>query len=313
MGSILAIIREALPPKSTFKVDDVPDLAGKVIIITGANAGVGKETAKVLVARDAKVYIAGRSQERVEQAIQDIKTETGNEALFLKLDLADLTSIKAAAEEFQRKETRLDILYNNAGVMAPPVADVTAQGYDLQFGTNTLGHFYFTKLLLPTLLATAKASPNGTARVINVSSAAHHWHNGSIDFNTLKDGPARKKKYSLMLYGQSKIGNILFSNELFRRYADEGIISTSIHPGNLRSDLYRNMSRIENFIVGLLLYPSAMGALTLLWAGTTDEGLTLGGKYLIPWARVGTPKASTQDPILAKELWTWMEEQVQNL
>jgi retinol dehydrogenase-12 len=107
--------------------------------------------------------------------------------------------------------------------MAPPVADVTAQGYDLQFGTNTLGrsqrpyvirvgvngrfvgHFYFTKLLLPTLLATAKASPNGTARVINVSSAAHHWHNGSIDFNTLKDGPARKKKYSLMLYGQSKI------------------------------------------------------------------------------------------------------------
>lgn len=120
-----------------------------------------------------------------------------------------------------RKETRLDVLYNNAGVMAPPVADVTAQGYDLQFGTNTLGrsrrpydihvevnegfvgHFYFTKLLLPTLLATAKASPDGKARVINVSSAAHHY--GSIDFNTLKDGPARKKKFSLTLYGQSKL------------------------------------------------------------------------------------------------------------
>ena len=107
--------------------------------------------------------------------------------------------------------------------MAPPVADVTAQDYDLQFGTNTLGrsrrsydicvganerfigHFYFTKLLLPTLLASAKASPNGKARVINVSSAAHHWHRGSIDFNTLKDGPARKKKFSLNLYAQSKL------------------------------------------------------------------------------------------------------------
>lgn len=311
MGSVLAIIRENIAPKATFKVDDVPDLSGKVIIITGANTGVGKETAKVLVARNAKVYIAGRSQERVEQAIQDIKAETGKEALFLKLDLADLTSVKAAAEEFQRKETRLDVLYNNAGVMAPPVADVTAQGYDLQFGTNTLGHFYFTKLLLPTLLATAKASPDGKARVINVSSAAHHY--GSIDFNTLKDGPARKKKFSLTLYGQSKLGNILFSNELYRRYADEGIISMSIHPGSLRSDLYRHMSRIEKFVVGLFLSPPAMGALTLLWAGTTDEGLTLGGKYLIPWARVGTPKASAQDPKLAEELWTWMEEQVQNI
>lgn len=311
MGSILAIIRENHAPKPTFKVDDVPDLEGKVIIVTGANAGVGKETAKVLVARNGKVYIAGRSQERVEQAIQDIKAETGKEALFLKLDLADLTSVKAAAEEFQRKETRLDVLYNNAGVMVPPVADVTAQDYDLQFGTNTLGHFYFTKLLLPTLLSTAKTSPDGKVRVINVSSAAHHY--GSIDFNTLKDGPARKKKFSVMLYGQSKLGNILFSNELFRRYADEGIISTSIHPGSLRSDLFRHMSRIENFVIGLFLSPPAMGALTLLWAGTTDKGLTLGGKYLIPWARVGTPNAFAQDPKLAEELWTWMEEQVQNI
>ena len=116
---------------------------------------------------------------------------------------------------------RLDVLYNNAGVMAPPVADVTTQGYDLQFGTNTLGrsrrpydicvginerfvgHFYFTKLLLPTLLSSAKTSPDGKARVVNVSSAGHHF--GSIDFNTLKDGPARKKKSSVILYGQSKL------------------------------------------------------------------------------------------------------------
>ncbi|EDR03225.1 uncharacterized protein LACBIDRAFT_253463 [Laccaria bicolor S238N-H82] len=310
---ILAVIRENLPPKPTFKVDDVPDLEGKVIIITGANAGEKLRQRRQVYPQHGVVYIAGRSQERVEQAIQDIKAETGKDALFLKLDLADLTSVKAAAEEFQRKETRLDVLYNNAGVLGPPIADVTAQGYDLQFGTNTLGHFYFTKLLLPTLLASAKTSPDGKVRVINVSSAAHHWHHGSIDFNILKDCPARKKKSGLMLYGQSKLGNILFSNELFRRYAHEGVISTSIHPGNLRSDLYRHMSRIENFVVNLILYPSAMGALTLLWAGTTDEGLTLGGKYLIPWARVGTPNASARDPKLAEELWTWMEEQVQNI
>ncbi|KAJ6514336.1 NAD(P)-binding protein [Mycena vitilis] len=304
MGSTISILKQAWPPKSKFSVDDVPDLSGKVIIVTGANSGVGKETVKALLQHNAKVYLAARSPANARAAIDDLKAQTGKEAEFLELDLADLHSIKRAAEE-----TQLHVLFNNGGVMGPPIDQLTAQGYDLTFGTNVLGHFYFTKLLIPTLLATA--AQGKPVRVVNTSSSASELFGQDINYNTLKDSPARNKMGPNVLYYQSKYGNVVFSNELWRRYGDQGIVSVSLNPGNLISGLQRHLTGFTKWAVESACYPTPFGALTQLWAGTTDVGATLGGKYLIPWARVGTNPS--RNPASEKALWTWLEEQVENI
>ncbi|KAJ8585184.1 NAD(P)-binding protein [Rhizopogon salebrosus TDB-379] len=312
MGNVVSWLGEAAPPKSTFSVDQIPDLTGKVVIVTGASTGIGRETAKALLAHGAKVYIAARNQASSEEAIRQLKQETGNEALFFKVDLADLRSIKASAEEFLSKETQLHILINNAGVMVPPVDLVTTDGYDLQFGTNVLGHYYFTKLLLPVLISTAKATPEGTVRVVNVASCAHLF--GNLDFNTFKDGPARNKCTTRTLYSQSKFGNIVLALELAKRYGDEGIISTALNPGNIRSDLLRHVPNlVQQTLSTVLLYPTPQGALTQLYAATSPEAASLNGKYLVPWARVISPRPGTQDPQLGQALWDWLEEQVKDI
>ncbi|KAG5652886.1 hypothetical protein H0H81_003249 [Sphagnurus paluster] len=196
--------------------------------------------------------------------------------------------------------------------MAPPIEQVTAQGYDLQFGTNFLGHYYLTTLLLPALLAGAKSSADGKARVVNTSSMAHIA--GALDYNTFKDSPKRKKSSTMNLYNQSKFANIVFSNELARRFGDQGIVSTALHPGILSSDLQRHM-KIPGLelIKSMFLYPTPQGALTQLYAGTSAEGIEFNGKYLIPWARIGTAAAATNDPQQARQLWEWAEEQVANI
>ncbi|KAJ7259539.1 NAD-P-binding protein [Mycena haematopus] len=303
-------LSQIFPPKSKFSVSDIPDLTGRVIIVTGGNSGVGKETVKALLQHNAKVYIAARSEQKAKDAIKDLVSHTGKQAELLLVDLADLHSIKRAAAEFTQKEAQLHVLFNNGGVMVPPISQLTAQGFDLQFGTNVLGHFYFTKLLLPTLLATATAE--NPARVINTSSLSSLGVS-TVDFDTLKDSPARTKAGSGQLYGQSKLGNVLFSNELSRRYADKGIVSVSLNPGELKTELWRHVPSLVRSIKNATLYPASCGALTQLWAGTTDEGKTLGGKYLIPWARVGEPNPTALDPEAGKSLWTWLEGQVADI
>jgi len=283
-------------------------LSGKVALITGANAGIGKETARVLLTRNAKVWIACRNASRGEAALRELKELTGQDAHLLILDLSNLGSIKLSAEEFLRRESQLHILFNNAGVMHPPVDTVTDDGYDLQFGTNVLGHFYLTKLLLPILISSTKLSPEGTVRVVNTSSQAH-WQ-GGLDFNTLMDGPKRRADNTFRLYGQSKTGNIIFSAELHRRYRDQGIVSTAIHPGIISTELARHYSSFSQRIMAWFLWDVSYGALTQLYAGTAPDAAKLGGQYLVPWARIGTPRAGTQDPQLGKELWVWLEEQV---
>ncbi|KAG2365091.1 hypothetical protein BDR07DRAFT_1278189 [Suillus spraguei] len=309
--SHLSLLGQAFPPKSNFRVDDIPDLTGKVIIVTGANTGIGKETAKVLLAHNAKVYIAARSQEKAEVAIKDLKNSTGKEAFFLKLDLADLKSVKSSVEEYLSKETTLDVLFNNAGVMFPPTDWLTADGYDLQFGTNVLGHFYFTKLLLPTLIATAKSAPDGKARVITTSSSAHALQ--GLTFSTFKDSPARKKMSTTQLYGQSKTGNVVQAFELARRYSSEGIVSIPLNPGNIRTDLMRHIPSFLRSVMNLFIYDVEYGALTQLYAGTVPEAVELNGKYLVPWARVGPTRPDARDPKVGEALWEWLEEQVKGI
>jgi NAD(P)-dependent dehydrogenase (short-subunit alcohol dehydrogenase family) len=286
-------------------------MTGKVVLVTGANSGIGKETARVLLTKNAKVYIACRDKAKGEAAIRDLKESTGREALFLQLNLANLKSIKASGEEFLRREPILHVLFNNAGVMTPPIEMLTEDGYDLQFGTNVLGHFYFTKLVMPALLAGAAQSSDGTARIVNTSSNAH-WF-GSLDYNTFKDSPARKQKSTMALYGQSKMGNVLFAAEVARRYGNQGIVSTALNPGGIKTELSRYYDSFSKMIGNLFFHHVSYGALTQLYAGTTAAGANLNGKYLVPWARVGFTHAEGQDPQQASELWNWLEEQVKDI
>ncbi|KAI9444096.1 NAD-P-binding protein [Lactarius indigo] len=315
----IGTLGQFFPPKPTWTSADVPDQTGKTVIVTGGNSGVGRETARVLLSKGAKVYIATRSEEKSQKAIDELKKETGKDSIFfLKLDLADLVSVKAAAEEFIGKETELHTLYNNGGVMNTPVDDVTTQGYDMQFGTNVLGHFYFTKLLLPVLTVTAKQTAAGTVRVVNVSSIAHQYGlPEGIRWATLASGKdslgARKGLDPAKLYGQSKLGNILFSKELARRHGAEGIVSTSLHPGVINTDLGRYSGSILQLIGRLIGYDVTYGALTSLYAGTAPAAGELNGKYFTVWARLAVPSKKALDTELAKKLWEWCEEQVKDI
>lgn len=309
MGILFSLVSQSFPPASKYSLNDIPDLDGKIIIVTGGNSGIGKETVKALLEHNAKVYIAARNKTKTEEAIEDLRQQTGKQAVFLQLDLADMKAVKAAAEEFLSKETELHVLYNNGGVMATPADQLTADGYDMQFGTNVLGHFYFTKLLLPILTSTAKASPDNKSRVVNISSLSHIF--GGLDFNTFVDGPARRRQSPEQQYGQSKLGNMVFTAELARRYGTEGIVSTAVNPGNINTDIIRNMTGIRALFLKLIFYDVSYGALTQLWAGTSPEGADFNGKYAIPWARIGVPSSASQNPDTGMQLWRWLEEQVE--
>ncbi|KAL0947377.1 hypothetical protein HGRIS_013493 [Hohenbuehelia grisea] len=311
MGQIGSLISDSLPPAPTFSVDQIPDLTGKIAIVTGSSAGIGMITVKHLLNHNATVYMANRSAEKTARAIQKLKEETGKEAIFLKLDLTDLNGVKKAAAEYMSKEKELHMLFNNAGVMMCPIKDVTLNDYDLQFGTNVIGHFCFTTQLLPILTSTAR-STGRPVRVVNVSSAGHRLAN-TIDFETLKNTPKRVSAGTTYLYNQSKLGNILFSNELARRYADQGIVSTALHPGNLKTELQRHFGWVRELAMGWMFGDAEKGALTQLWAATMPETEGFNGKYLTAWARVGTPNPASQNPALAKKLWEWLDEQVSGI
>ncbi|THH09114.1 hypothetical protein EW146_g8786 [Bondarzewia mesenterica] len=307
---IMSLMTESFPPKPTWTANDVPDLSGRVVIITGGNSGLGLEVTKVLVllVHGAKVYIASRNKDKALRALDEIQRETGHQAQFLQLDLADLDSVQAAANLFLQKENRLDILYNSAGIMIPPIEEVSTQGYDLQFAINVLGHFYLTKLLLPTLDSTAKMNPDGKARVISISSGAHHGY--SLSFDTLTDGAARRRLSTETLYAQSKYGVVVFAKELARRYGSVGIVSISLNPGNMKTNLQR---QVTGFKRAMILDASPNGS-------QRDCHSPLGGhraadgriqwQVLDPLGALGKPRKDTQDPKTGEELWKWLEDQV---
>ncbi|KAJ7154763.1 NAD(P)-binding protein [Mycena filopes] len=302
MGTLLSIYDACWPPKAKWSVDNIPDLSGKTIIVTGVNSGIGKETVKALLAKNAKVYIASHDQARVEAAIEELEKATAKKAFFLELNLDSLSSVKAAAEAFQRVESKLDVLINNAAVMNPDPALLTTEGYDFQFGVNVIGHYYLTRLLIPQLMAA------GSSRIVNLSSHGNLLVNG-INWETLKDSPARQKTPLLDLYNQSKFANVVVTCELARRYGDKGIVSTSLHPGLIVTNLGRTTSRLVVKISDSLAYSPTLGALTTLYAATAPETLNANGKYFIPWARIGKPHPGTSDVQVGAKLWAWLEEQ----
>ncbi|KAH9991367.1 NAD(P)-binding protein [Russula vinacea] len=291
MGGILSVAQQSFPPHPTWAVDDIPDLTGKVAIVTGSNVGVGKETVKELLKRNAKVYLAARNATKANTAISELKVETGKEA----------SSCNLTSRTYLPKEAQLHILINNAGVMIPPVEEITVQKYDMQFGTNVVGHWLFTKLLLPALLAVTDASPTREkARVVTVSSGA-----------TITDGSKRRKYDPWNLYFKSKLwGDVVVARELARRHGDK-IVSTSVNPGNLDTDLQRHMPKWQYAIIRHLLYPASYGSLTQLYCATSPAAEDANGKFFIPWARLGKANSVAEDPKLGEKLWMWLEEETE--
>lgn len=203
---------------------------GKVVIITGANSGIGKETAIDLAKRGGKVYIACRNQQRGEDALKEIKEESGSvNVFFLQLDLSSLESIRQFSKKFHEMETQLHILINNAGVMACPRA-LTKDGFEMQIGTNHMGHFLLTNLLLDLL---KQSSPS---RIVNVSSL-FHWY-GRINREDLN---SEKSYWKWIAYGQSKLANILFTRELSKKLEGSGVTANVLHPGAVRTGLTRDI------------------------------------------------------------------------
>ncbi|RDX47114.1 NAD(P)-binding protein [Lentinus brumalis] len=317
MSLFIQWVQQAFPPAPTWHPADMPDLSGKVVLVTGGNAGIGREIVKELLRKNARVYLAARSPVKAREAIKLLKAETGKTAEFLQLDLSDLDAVRVAAQEFKRRESHIDVLYLNAGLMLPPIDELTAQSYDLTFGTNVIGHFLFLQLLYP-LLDSVSHRPNSSdpARVVWVSGFANYLvPGGKLSYSTFTDGPARRnvKRGMFAMYAQSKLAQITLSTYLAKRAAEAGqnVVSFAVDPGNIQSEIFRGdkvwyLRLWERFI----MYPTAYGAITPLYAGTAPEALEHNGKYLRPWARRGDPNPVALDIREQEKLWAWLEAQV---
>ncbi|KAF3893376.1 Peptidase M16 inactive domain family protein [Trichophyton interdigitale] len=275
------------PPKPTWTEAKVGSLDGKVFIVTGGASGIGFELAKMLFEKGGKVYIAGRSKEKAQKAVEEIQAAipNGGSLEFLHLVLDDLSTIKASAEEFMEKESRLDVLWNNAGVSQPPLGSLSKQGIELQLATNCLGPFLFTQLLLPLLETTAATSTPGSVRVIWTGSQIVELSapQGGIIMSELATPP----KDQTRTYVTSKAGNMFLASELARRVGpSHNIISVSLNPGAANTNLLRHSPWMK-FLAMPLLYKPKLAAITELFAGlSSDVNLEENGCYIIPWGRI---------------------------
>ena len=295
------------------------DLSGKLALVTGGSGGLGLETARALAAASARVVLAARSAEKTAAALQTIREQVpGAQVESLELDLASLASVRAAAARFFAGHDRLDLLINNAGVMASPLGR-TADGFEMQFGTNHLGHFLLTCLLAPALLAAAPA------RIVNLSSGGHvisdvHWDDPNFERHDYEKWTA---------YGQAKTANVLFSVELERRLGARGVHAYAVHPGMIMTELGRHLTSDDRKALqamaesaprgrsggggggGLPPFKSIpAGAATSVWAATAPELTQRGGTYLEDCAVSSGHAAWARDADAARRLWTLSEQLV---
>ncbi|XP_019850137.1 PREDICTED: retinol dehydrogenase 11-like isoform X1 [Amphimedon queenslandica] len=281
-------------------------LDGKVAIVTGANTGIGKETALDLAKRGARVILACRDEKKGREAVSYVKEGSGSENVVLKkLDLASLASIRTFSSEILDEEDRIDILINNAGVMLTPYC-LTEDGFEMQFGTNHLGHFLLTNLLLD------KIKESAPSRIVTVSSVGHYF--GSLDFN---DMMWSKHYGSQKSYFRSKLANVMFARELGKRLEGTGVTTYSLHPGSINTELGRHLVAGWKAIFKPILYPISwllaktptQGAQTTLHCAVSEEAEGITGKY---WSNCSIAKPNKLALIDedCKKLWEYSEQQV---
>lgn len=298
---------------------DIPDLTGKVIIVTGANSGIGFHTAKQLHAHGATVYLACRSEARAHAAMTEIEGEVGaaqSRLRFLQLDLASLHATKAAAEEFARREERLDVLINNAGRLYDDYV-VTADGLEQTVEVNHVSLSVFTQALLPLLKTTAR-QPGSDVRIVVIGSRAYLYSPSTLKFGGLDGFNDHYGKPGstwfwpkFMRYCVSKLMNLLWVPELQRRLDEEGVPITvmTVHPGTVSTDALRGYSPWWlNLFITLTCIPPAKGAWTTLFAATSaqvaGEREKYKGAYIEPFGKVVPPgRKEVRDRALATQLW----------
>jgi retinol dehydrogenase-12 len=245
------------------------ELSGRTFLITGANTGIGRATAADLANRGGRVYLACRSQQKGRAAAAAIVAATGNEAVtFLPLDLADLASVRTCAEQFLARGEPLHVLINNGGVAGQ--RGITRDGFELAFGVNHLGHFALTAALLDCLAASAPA------RVVNVSSDSHYQAKG-IDFEAVRQRTASMT--GMREYAVSKLGNVLFTQELARRVAGRGITAYALHPGVVASDIWRRVPWPVRPLIKRRMITTEEGARTSLYCATAPELAQVSGRF----------------------------------
>ncbi|CAH0550128.1 unnamed protein product [Brassicogethes aeneus] len=277
----------------------------KVVIITGANTGIGKETARELAKRKAKVYMACRDLKRCEAAREDIVLDTKNKYVYCrKCDLASLDSIREFVDVFKKEQDRLDVLINNAGVMRTPKDSKTKEGFEMQLGVNHMGHFLLTNLLLDTL---KKSTPS---RIVNVSSVAHK--RGKINKEDLNS----EKNYDpAVAYSQSKLANVLFTRELAKRLEGTGVTVNSVHPGIVDTKIIRHMGFFNSWTATIFLKPfvwpfikgPTQACQTPVYLAISPEVEKVTGKYFCNYEQEQVSEAG-QDDKTAKWLWLVSEK-----
>lgn len=301
---------------TTDEVLEEIDLSGKLALVTGGSSGLGAETARALASKGAQVVITARNLAKGEDVTASIRESTGNDAIeVMELELGSFAGIRAFAEKFLARHNALDLLINNAGVMASPF-DKTEDGFELQFGTNHLSHFLLTGLLVPAL---EKATPS---RIVNLSSSGHQI--SPVIFDDINFEQRDYNKWAS--YGQSKTANILHAVELERRFGKRGVHAYAVHPGAIQTELSRHMdetdwemmrSRAEAGAFKIKTIPS--GAATSVFTATAPELKGHGGVYLEDChvaevnddeAISGGVRSYAIDPEAAKRLWTLSEEMV---
>jgi NAD(P)-dependent dehydrogenase (short-subunit alcohol dehydrogenase family) len=316
MAMLKALYTQYFPAKPTFTEKDVGSQAGKVFIVTGSNTGVGYELVKMLYPSGATIYMAGRSEERMMNAIRKISSTSPAPATpavlkYLHYNLADLKSIKVAADEFAKQESKLDIMWHNAGIGGSKGLS-TEQKIEGHIGINCVAPLLFTELLLPQLKAAANA--NGTARIVWTGSAITEVKapKGGIDFELIEAGESIDPFPD---YASSKVGNYWLAAECAKRYAKDRIISVCQNPGNVKSDFYRHQPSMMMLFVNPILHEPKMGAYTELYSGFSSDITpeNNNGSYIWPWGKL--VKAHTRADInegitngKATKFWEWCQE-----
>lgn len=296
---------------------DIPSLKGKVFVVTGGNSGLGKQSVLDLARHEPReIWLTARTVDKANEAIADIRKHVPAANIKpLEMDLSSFDSIKAAAASFSAASQRLDVLLLNAGCMGTPGA-LTKDGYELQFGTNHVGHALFTKLLTPTLERTA-AEPGADVRVVVLSSAAVSMSpKGGIVFDTLKT--TQESLSTWQRYGQSKLANALYARELAQHYPQWTV--TGIHPGVVQTNLQHYLTEKYWYlspVVGILskfITTVENGAQNQLWAATAPKkDIKSGGLYWPVGDLTGGRRgAYATDDALAKRLWDWTEQELKS-
>ncbi|KAK6464303.1 short-chain alcohol dehydrogenase [Scheffersomyces coipomensis] len=312
-----AICNQLFPSKPQYTEKDYPNLDGKVVIVTGASGGVGYEVTKSLLgSTNAKVYMFTRNKERTIEAIKRIEIEVATEynktdlnVETISIDLSDLSTIKPAVDEFLNKESRIDIIIHNAGVMEPPVGSVSKQGFELQLGTNVLGPHLLQKYLDPLLIKTSHTNKSGETRIVWVASSGQYFspiggvHYEDPNFTNTTNAS------QMQIYGQSKALNVLQAKGWNPAHPESSnIVSVSLCPGALLTELKKDATPFQAFMFRSLFHPPRLGAYTELYAALSPD--VKSGDHIECFGKKTRARYDLEEPEVVTKGWNFLDETI---